>query len=77
LLLFKVQNIISLFSNERIYEKFIANNGNINIRGDEIAVDLKKKRDLPLISDMTKEFEPHTYSWLGNKTIRFVPASTS
>jgi transposase len=65
------------FSNERIYEKFIANNGNINIRGDVIAVDLKKKRDLPLILDMTKEFEQHTYSWLGHKTIRFVPAATS
>jgi len=82
-----VHNIYRLFasfldryknlSNERIYEKFIVNNGYINIRKDEITVDLKKKRDLPLILEMTKDFDQQTYSWLGNKIIRFVPVSTS
>ena len=65
------------FSNERIFEKFIVNNGNVNIRRNEILVELKKKRDLPLILEMIKEFEEQTYPWIGNKTIKFIPVSTS
>jgi hypothetical protein len=75
-------NIYRLFasfpdrSNERIYEILIVNNGNINIHGNEIAVDLKKKRDLPLIPEMTRKFNRQTYLRMGNKSIRFVPVST-
>ncbi len=39
----------SNLSAERIYEKFVHNNGNIEIGDDSIQIDLKKKRDLPLI----------------------------
>jgi hypothetical protein len=43
----------SEFSDERIYEKFIVNNGNIEITENqinvEINVELKKKRDLPQV----------------------------
>jgi hypothetical protein len=44
------------FCNEKIYEKFIANNGDItlNSNSDIINVELKKKRDLPEIIEMMK-----------------------
>ncbi|MGH2644867.1 MAG: transposase, partial [Chitinophagaceae bacterium] len=37
----------SALSDERVYEKFIANNGTIEINDSQIQIELKKKRDLP------------------------------
>ena len=34
-------------SDDRIYKKFIANSGEIEIEGDKMRIDLKKKRELP------------------------------
>jgi transposase len=67
------------FCDERIYEKFIANNGDItiNIESDTINIELKKKRDLPFIIEVMKKFENTTYPWIGNKKIKFIPVASS
>jgi hypothetical protein len=64
-------------SDERIYEKFIANNGTIDIDESGINVELKKKRDLPQIIQMTNKFQNLKYQWLNNMKINFIPSSTS
>jgi hypothetical protein len=67
------------FSDERIYEKFIANNGDIAIstNSDTINVELKKKRDLPFIIELMKNFDQIVYPWLGNKKVKFIPVASS
>lgn len=67
----------SSFTAERIYEKFIVNNGSIDIAGDHIQVELKKKRDLPQLLEMMRGNEELKYPWLENKKIIFYPSSTS
>lgn len=67
----------SEFSDESIYEKFIDNNGTIEIDGDTITVELKKKRDLPQIIEMMKKFEDLKYPWLDDMKIIFPPSSTT
>ncbi|MGH7239477.1 MAG: transposase [Candidatus Saccharimonadales bacterium] len=65
------------FSDERIYEKFIANNGNVEIEGNNIQVELKKKRDLPQTIEMMKKYADLSYGWLGNRKLIFYPSSTT
>ncbi|MDR0604544.1 MAG: transposase [Bacteroidales bacterium] len=67
------------FCDERIYEKFIANNGDIslNSNSDSINVELKKKRDLPEIIEMMKNFDNLKYSWIGDKKLNFIPSASS
>jgi hypothetical protein len=67
----------SYFSDERIYGKFIANNGTIQIHGNNINIELKKKRDLPQIIEMMKQFNDYKYPWLNNFKLNFIPSSTS
>ena len=67
----------SEFSDERIYEKFIVNNGNIEITENQIKVELKKKRDLPQIIEMMKNYSDVNYQWLENRKIVFYPSSTT
>jgi len=62
---------------ERIYEKFITNNGNIQITKGTIQVELKKKRDLPQLLEMMKSFSDLKYPWLKGYKIEFHPSSTS
>jgi hypothetical protein len=64
---------------ERIHEKFIVNNGyiTINTNSDTISVELKKKRDLPQIIQMMKNFDQVIYSWMGNKKLQFIPVASS
>jgi transposase len=62
---------------ERIYEKFITNNGNIQITKGTIQVELKKKRDLPQLLEMMKPFSDLKYPWLKDYKIEFYPSSTS
>ena len=38
-------------TDERIYEKFIANSGEISPELNQITINLKKKRELPLLLD--------------------------
>ena len=67
----------SNFSDERIYEKFIDNNGNIEIDNNEIKIELKKKRDLPQIIEMMNKFESEIYPWLKNRKVNFIPSASS
>jgi hypothetical protein len=65
------------FSDERIYEKFVSNSGDITIGNTIIKIDLKKKRELPLLLDFFKESKTTKYPWLNNKNVNFHAASTS
>lgn len=67
----------STLSDEKIYKKFIDNNGEIAVYDDTVIVELKKKRDLPQLLEMTKEFKDYRYSSMGNKHLKFLPSSTS
>lgn len=67
----------SELSDERIYEKFIANNGSIEINSSQIQIELKKKRDLPQYLEMMKKYDGLIYPWLGNRKIIFYPSSTT
>ncbi len=67
----------SHLSDERIFEKFIVNNGAIAIQGKQITIELKKKRDLPQILEMMQKFDNMNYPWLGNRKIVFYPSSTT
>lgn len=80
-------NLYRLLSNEleryanltdvKIYEKFIANNGTIQIKEENINIELKKKRDLPQILELLDNFKDVKYDWLEGKKITFYPSSTS
>lgn len=67
----------SEFSDERIYEKFIANNGTIEISPGNIQIELKKKRDLPQTIEMMKKHAELSYEWLGNRKLTFYASSTT
>ncbi len=67
----------SKMSDEKIFEKFISNSGKIEIKKDEIKIELKKKRDLPQILEIMKNYDEYEYNWMDNKKIKFYGASTS
>jgi len=64
-------------TDERIYEKFIANSGEITIEQNQIRIDLKKKRELPLLLDEFKKARNINYTWLNNKKVTFNPTASS
>jgi hypothetical protein len=64
-------------TDERIYDKFINNSGDIFIEQEGIRIDLKKKRELPLLLDEFKKTEQMNYTWLDNKKITFNPSASS
>lgn len=67
----------SHLSNQTIYEKFIKNTADIQIENKDIIVNLKKKRELPLVLQTMAEFEALNYPWLNNKKIKFTGATYS
>ncbi|MHB1922750.1 MAG: transposase [Chitinophagaceae bacterium] len=67
----------SNLSNQTIYEKFIRNGADIEIEKEKITVNLKKKRELPLVLQTMGDFENLKYPWLNNKKINFTGASYS
>ena len=64
-------------SDERIYEMFIHNSGEVEIEQSEIRIDLKKKRELPLLLDFLKSEKIENCSWMNNKNIIFNPTASS
>jgi len=64
-------------SDSKIFEKFISNGGTVSIDDDKIEVSLKKKRNLPLLLEVMKNFEDSKYSFFENKKIHFIGASYS
>lgn len=62
---------------QRLYDKFVLNGADIEIGAKTINVQLKKKRDLPLILEVMPKFKEQKYTWLGDKTITFEGAAYS
>jgi len=62
---------------ERIYEKFIVNNGDIEIGTENIQVDLKKKRELPLLIEFLKKTKDVKYPWMNDKNVNFNPSAST
>jgi len=67
----------SHLSDQSIYEKFIRNTAEIEIMAEGIAINLKKKRELPLMLETLNQFADIKYSWLGGKKIVFTGATYS
>jgi len=64
-------------SDERIYNKFIVNSGEIAIEQDEVRINLKKKRELPQVLEFVKKSCNERYPWLDNKMLNFYPTASS
>ena len=67
----------SHFTAERIFEKFIENKGDVEIKENEIVVEMKKKRDLPLILETMQLYQDYSYPWLDNRPLIFRASSSS
>ena len=64
-------------SPQSVYEMFLDNAADIEIKDDEIIVALKKKRNLPLVLDKMSGFSNVKFDWLGQKKLIFKGASYS
>ena len=62
-------------SDQTIYEKFLVNVGDIEVNQQIISVNLKKKRQLPALLQMTNSFDDLSYPHLNNLPIHFSGAS--
>jgi len=62
---------------QSLFDKFILNQGDIEIEDNNIKVSLKKKRTLPLILENMNNFKEVKYDWLNHKKIVFQGASYS
>lgn len=76
-LMAKDLNRYSHFSDVRLFEKFIANSGEIEIGDKTIQVKMKKKRNLPAVLTSMSQYENVKISWLKNKTLSFSGLSHS
>ena len=59
----------SHLNNQRLFEKFISNSGEIKITEDKIEVKLKKKRDLPKVLEVMKKYSNLKLSGFMDKKI--------
>jgi len=60
---------------QSLYDKFVLNGGDIIINEKEIIVQLRKKRNLPLILESMSIFEHQKYSWLNGEKVIFEGAT--
>ena len=67
----------SHLSDRTIFDKFLSNTADIEIKGDKLNISLKKKRDLPLILEKMQKFDPQNYQWINNYNAKFLGASYS
>jgi len=67
----------SHLSDQSLFDKFILNSADIEILPDVIKVNLKKKRNLPLILEEMGKFNSYNYPWLNNLKLHFFGASYS
>ena len=67
----------SAMSDEKIYEKFIANSGNVKIKDNSITIEMKKKRELPLLLETMTRYKGVKYEWLNNMPLNFMGAASS
>ncbi len=61
----------SHFSDNSIYEKFIMNSGEVEVRDDDIKIKFKKKKNLPQLLSTMNNFIDQEYSWANNKKVIF------
>jgi len=62
---------------QSIYEKFISNDGDVEIGDEQITIKLKKKRNLPMVLETMKKFETVKIPFLNNKKLIVQGASYS
>ena len=67
----------SVMSDEKIYEKFIANSGNVKIENEIITIEMKKKRDMPVLLETMNLYKDLKFEWLDGKYLNFTSVSTS
>jgi hypothetical protein len=67
----------SHLSAQTLYDKFVLNGADIEIEKKSITVQLKKKRELPLILEVMQKYNQQNYKMLGNKNIIFEGATYS
>ena len=67
----------SHMTSQSIYEKFISNPADVEIKGQKIIVKLKKKRNLPMVLENMNKFTELEIPWLDNKQLIFEGATYS
>lgn len=67
----------SNLSIQRLYDKFVLNGADIIIKENTITVQLKKKRNLPLILEVMQQYSRQKYPWLNNMNVIFEGATYS
>ena len=67
----------SHMTSQSIYEKFISNPADVEIREHKIIVKLKKKRNLPMVLENMDKFKESKMPWLDNKQLVFEGATYS
>lgn len=67
----------SHMTSQSIYEKFIANPAEVEIKEQEIVIKLKKKRNLPMILENMDKYKDLKIPWLNNSKIVFQGATYS
>jgi len=67
----------SHLSVQSLYDKFVLNGADIIIKEDTITVQLKKKRNLPLILEVMQNYSRQKYPWLNDKNVIFEGATYS
>jgi len=65
----------STFTAQKIFDKLISNSGTVKVNQKDIEIIMKKKRTMPVLLDMLREYENQTYPWLHQKQLRFQGAS--
>jgi hypothetical protein len=67
----------SSLSVQGLYDKFVLNGADIIIKENTITVQLKKKRNLPLILEVMQQYYRLKYPWLNNMNVIFEGATYS
>jgi hypothetical protein len=62
---------------QSLYEKFVLNSADVVINDEKITVQLKKKRNLPLILEVMQSFSRQKYPWLDHRNVIFEGATYS
>ena len=62
---------------QTLYEKFICNDGYVICNNNQIKVELKKKRNLPLILETLDNNEKIRIQWLNNRELKIGAAATT
>jgi hypothetical protein len=64
-------------TSETLFEKFLCNSGEIEIRDNEIKIIMKKKRNLPALLSEMEKFKDMIIPWMDHKKPVFSGASTT